>query len=109
MGTIRNVGVSALTKNLADELGQHGINVTAVHPGDTLTERTAALVHDRAKRRGTTEAEVRAEFNAGNSTAHMITAQEVADVVVFLASPRSVAINGDTVGVGGGMQGAIHY
>ncbi len=36
--TIRNVSVSALTKNLADELGPHGVNVTVVHPGLTRTE-----------------------------------------------------------------------
>ena len=34
---------------------------------------------------------------------------EVADVVVFLCSPRSVAVNGDAVAVGGGAVGAIHY
>ena len=32
IGSIRNVAVSALTKNLADELGPSGINVTVVHP-----------------------------------------------------------------------------
>ena len=33
VGSIRNVAVAALTKNLADELGPAGINVTVVHPG----------------------------------------------------------------------------
>src|SRR5919199_2909556 len=33
VGSIRNVAVAALTKNLADELGPLGINVTVVHPG----------------------------------------------------------------------------
>jgi NAD(P)-dependent dehydrogenase (short-subunit alcohol dehydrogenase family) len=32
IGSIRNVAVAALTKNLADELGPRGINVTVVHP-----------------------------------------------------------------------------
>ena len=39
-GTVRNVAVSAMTKNLADELGKDGINVTVVHPGVTVTEKT---------------------------------------------------------------------
>jgi enoyl-[acyl-carrier-protein] reductase (NADH) len=39
----------------------------------------------------------------------MVTAQEVADVVTFLASPRSVAINGDAIAVGGGVTGPIYY
>ena len=31
-----------MSKNLGDELGPHGINVTVVHPGLTRTERAAA-------------------------------------------------------------------
>jgi len=38
-----------------------------------------------------------------------VTAAELADVVAFLASPRSVAINGDTIAAGGGARGPIHY
>jgi NAD(P)-dependent dehydrogenase (short-subunit alcohol dehydrogenase family) len=37
VGSIRNVSVAALTKYLADELGPHGVNVTCVHPGVTLS------------------------------------------------------------------------
>ena len=44
IGSMRNVAVAALTKNLADELGPHGINVTVVHPGLTWTERMPALM-----------------------------------------------------------------
>jgi hypothetical protein len=33
----------------------------------------------------------------------------VADVIAFLASPRSVAITGDAIAAGGGAVGAIHY
>ena len=109
VGSIRNVSVAALTKNLADELGPHGINVTVVHPGVTVTERTADLLAHHAQRRGVTECVVRAEMDAGNSTGRLITAQEVADVVVFLASPKSRAINGDAIAAGGGNPRTIHY
>jgi len=33
----------------------------------------------------------------------------VADVVTFLSSPRSVAVNGDAIAAGGGARGPIHY
>ena len=39
----------------------------------------------------------------------LVDAAEIADIVAFLASPRSVAINGDAIACGGGMRGAIHY
>jgi len=45
----------------------------------------------------------------GVSIGRLVTAAEVADVIAFLASPRSVAINGDAIPVGGGAKGAIHY
>jgi NAD(P)-dependent dehydrogenase (short-subunit alcohol dehydrogenase family) len=95
VATLRNVGVAAITKNLADELGPLGINVTAVHPGATRTERT-----DKA-----TEAELGKNVGIGR----IVDAKEVAWVVAFLASPLSVAINGDAIPIGGGSPGTIHY
>ena len=108
-GTVRNVAVAALTANLADELGPSGINVTVVHPGYTETERTAGMVADRMAATGDTEDDVRAGLAAGTSLRRIITAEEVADVVVFLASPRSVAVTGDPIGAGGGERGVVHY
>jgi NAD(P)-dependent dehydrogenase (short-subunit alcohol dehydrogenase family) len=98
-----------MTKNLADELGTSGINVTVVHPGMTVTERTPALFASQAAARGISEAEVRGSFAAGISIGRLVTAAEVADVVTFLASPRSVAITGDAIAAGGGTRHAIHY
>jgi NAD(P)-dependent dehydrogenase (short-subunit alcohol dehydrogenase family) len=108
-GSIRNVAVAAMTKNLADELGPAGINVTVVHPGMTVTERTPELITAYAAGRGITEAGARQSMAAGVSIGRVVTAAEVADVVAFLASPRSVAITGDAVAAGGGAPGAIHY
>ena len=45
----------------------------------------------------------------GVSIGRLVTAEEVAAVVAFLASPRSVALNGDAVAAGGGARGSIHY
>ena len=91
VGSVRNVAVAAMTKNLADELGPAGINVTVVHPGPTITERTPPAAAPSTCRSAA------------------VTAAEVADVIAFLARPRSVAINGDAIAVGGGTNGAIHY
>jgi NAD(P)-dependent dehydrogenase (short-subunit alcohol dehydrogenase family) len=94
IGSVRNISVAALTKNLADELGPLGINVTVVHPGATRTERTS----DETAARVT-----------WNTIGRIVEAHEVADVVAFLASPRSAAITGDAIACGGGTPGAIHY
>lgn len=108
-GSIRNVAVSAMTKNLADELGPLGVNVTVVHPGMTVTERTPSLIEGYARASGITPAEAEERLGSRNSIRRMVTAAEVADVVAFLASPRSVSITGDAVAVAGGAVGAIHY
>src|ERR1700749_999954 len=108
-GTVRNVAVAAMTKNLADELGKDGINVTVVHPGVTVTEKTPANLAERAGRTGVTTAEVERRLGAGTSIGRLVTAGEGANVVTFLASPRSVAVNGDAIAVGGGAVGPVYY
>jgi len=108
IGSMRNVAVAAMTKNLADELGAHGINVTVVHPGITRTEATPGVVSRLAAARGITEEEAEAGL-VRNSVHRLVDAQEVADVVAFLASPRSSAITGDAIACGGGQPGAIFY
>jgi NAD(P)-dependent dehydrogenase (short-subunit alcohol dehydrogenase family) len=94
IGSVRNVAVSAMSKNLADELAPHGINVVTVHPGTTRTEATS---------------EEAAHRPAANLVGRMIDAREVAYVVTFLASPKSVAVDGDTIAAGGGVPGVIYY
>jgi NAD(P)-dependent dehydrogenase (short-subunit alcohol dehydrogenase family) len=94
IGSVRNVAVAAMTKNLADELGRHGINVTVVHPGLTQTERTPPE---------------QADSFTGNTIGRIVSSEEVAYVVAFLASPKSVAVTGDAIAAGGGARGAIHY
>lgn len=108
IGSMRNVAVAAMTKNIADELGPHGINVTVVHPGLTRTEATPGVIARMAAAQGITAEE--AEGNLGRNTIRRIVdATEVADVVAFLASPRSAAITGDAIACGGGSPGSIYY
>jgi NAD(P)-dependent dehydrogenase (short-subunit alcohol dehydrogenase family) len=109
VGSMRNVAVVALTKNLADELGPFGINVTVVHPGTTRTEKTAGVLARRAQTLGISEEEAERRLAESNLLRRLITAQEVAYVVAFLASPRAVAITGDVIAAGGGAPHAIHY
>jgi NAD(P)-dependent dehydrogenase (short-subunit alcohol dehydrogenase family) len=59
--------------------------------------------------RGTDPDALEAAIAAGVSIGRMVTADEVAAVVAFLASPRSVALNGDPIVASGGSRGAIYY
>ncbi len=50
-----------------------------------------------------------ARFAAMSTYGRVIEVQEVAWVVAFLSSPRSIAINGEAIATGGGHPGSIHY
>jgi NAD(P)-dependent dehydrogenase (short-subunit alcohol dehydrogenase family) len=109
VGSIRNVAVAALTKTLADELAPQAITLVVVHPGLTRTEATPAKVARSAAQRGLTEADVEKEMASANLLGRFVDASEVADIVTFLASPKSAAINGDAIAAGGGTPGSIYY
>ncbi|HTJ26654.1 MAG TPA: SDR family oxidoreductase [Candidatus Limnocylindria bacterium] len=109
VGSIRNVSVAALTANLAEELGPHGINVTCVHPGLTRTEKTPGQIERRAAAAGVAPDEMEQRMSQNNMIRHIVTAEEVADVVTFLASPKSIAVTGDVIAAGGGSPGVIYY
>ncbi len=109
VGSMRNVAVAALTKNLADELGPFGINVTCVYPGFTWTEGLEQISRTQAEQRGETLDAVRERLAAQNSVRRIIFPEDIASVVAFLASPLSVAVTGESIAAGGGVGRAIYY
>jgi NAD(P)-dependent dehydrogenase (short-subunit alcohol dehydrogenase family) len=106
---IRNSGLVNLTKYLADDLGPHGINVNLVHPGSTRTERSGPMHEAQAQREGISVAEVEARIASQNATKRIVDASELAYVVAFLASPRSIAISGDVISASGGAGQAVFH
>jgi NAD(P)-dependent dehydrogenase (short-subunit alcohol dehydrogenase family) len=109
IGSIRNVAVAALAKNMADELGPQGIVVTCVHPGLTRTEKTAGVIAKQAAAAGISEDEMAQRMGRRNALQRWIDASDVANVVAFLASPLGAPLHGESIGAGGGTPGVIHY
>lgn len=109
IGSIRNVSVAAMTKNLADELGPHGVNITVIHPGLTRTEATPGVVAARAAAAGVEPAEIERRMASTTTIGRLVDAAEIAVLIAFLASPLSVLINGEAIACGGGAPGVIHY
>ena len=106
IGTIRNVAVSAMTKNLADELGPSGITVNCVHPGLTRTVRSADVADPEEAARA---AAIEERIPRSNSLRRMIEDTDIAPLVTFLASPLSFVVNGENIEAGGGLPGTIRY
>ena len=80
--------------------------MTCVHPGLTRT-RTLDEAVDADDRQLLESIEAR--IPKSNSIRTMIDADDIAAIVTFLASPRSLAINGDAIICGGGSPGSIYY
>ncbi|KAM0733157.1 (3R)-3-hydroxyacyl-CoA dehydrogenase [Formica fusca] len=85
-------GVIAMTKSASMEFGQFGIRVNAILPGFIDTPMTA-IVPDKIKER----------FVKRISLQRLGKPQEVAEVILFLASDKSSYINGASIEVTGGL------
>ncbi|MBI3125421.1 MAG: glucose 1-dehydrogenase [Ignavibacteriales bacterium] len=86
-------GVLTFTRGLAKELGPKRIRVNAVSPGMINT-----TFHDQF-----TKPEIREKVAASTPLGREGKAQEVADLVLFLASDSSSFINGESVEINGGI------
>ena len=99
-------GVIGLMKTLAMELGPHQIRVNALCPGDVEGERIARVIALEAENRGMTCDEVVAERVAAVSLRTMVTADDVADMMLFLCSDAGAKVSGQAVLVDGNAERA---
>ncbi len=95
-------GVLGLTRALAVELLPHAITVNAVCPGFLDTPLTQASIQNIVARTGMPEADARAALEKISPQHRLITAEEVASVVVFLCQDSSRGITGQAINVDGG-------
>ncbi len=94
-----------LTKTWAMELGPEGIRVNAVCPTSVEGPRIERVIERDAKQRGLTPDEVRSGYLRQTSMRTFVTADEVADSVLFLSSDQATKISGQTISVDGHTEG----
>ncbi|APX74374.1 SDR family oxidoreductase [Achromobacter insolitus] len=104
---MRNVAICHMTKTLSDQLGPHGITVNVIHPGVVETPHIHELYEKEAARQGLTPAQVEANYAKATPIRRVLQPAEIADAVLFLASPRAGAITGESLGVDGGITRGI--
>jgi 3-oxoacyl-[acyl-carrier protein] reductase len=95
--------VVALGKTQAREFAADGILVNSICPGPFATERLEELVQAAANRTGTSADEHRQGWTRRVPLGRLLDPEELAALVVFLASPRSSGITGATFPVDGGL------
>jgi NAD(P)-dependent dehydrogenase (short-subunit alcohol dehydrogenase family) len=96
-------GVIGLMRSTAQDVGPHGVTSNAVLPGWVRTEMAERSAAEEAKRRGMTPEEVWTERGKTYPAGRVVTPEEVAAAIVFLASEEASGINGEalTVALGG--------
>lgn len=99
-------GVVGLMKTLAMELGPHNVRVNAMCPGDVEGDRIRRVITMEAENRGMTYDDVVAERVQAVSLRTMVTADDVADMMLFLCSDAGAKVSGQAVLVDGNAERA---
>ena len=91
--------VVGFTKSLAIELGDFGIRVNAILPGLVAGERQDRVLGAKAEARGVSLDEMKRIAMAQSSIKEMIVPEQLADTILFLASPRARTTSGQAISV----------
>lgn len=105
-GAANAAGIN-FTLAIAEELAPDGITVNAINPGPVDTERWWGLVRTLAREKGISEEKANQRAIKSIPMGRLCTAEEVADVVVFLASERASFVTGALITMDGAQRKAI--
>jgi 3-oxoacyl-[acyl-carrier protein] reductase len=107
-GGLANAGLINFTRALADLGAGDNILVNAVSPGATATERWDRLVAQQAEAQGRPVEALRAEVAQRQPLGRLGRPEDVADLVLFLASERAGFITGASITVDGGASRGVY-
>ncbi len=96
--------VVGFTQSLAAEAGPDGVRVNCIQPGIVEGERVERIMAAKAERLGIPTQEVRSRMVEGVSLKTTVTAQDVANTALFLASDAGRHISGQAISVCGGVR-----
>ena len=103
-----NAAMHNFTKGLAGLGKRDGVNVNAILPGMTETQRIERLFEQRAAASGQTVAEVRAAQMAKEGLRRLGTPEDVAALALFLCSDAARHIQGTAIAVDGGATPGVY-
>lgn len=102
-GSVGNAALVAFTKAVGGHASRHGVRVLGINPGATRTDRLEKLYRSRAAERLGDENRWQ-ELLDDLPFNRLAEPSEVADLAVFLASPRAAYLSGLVVDADGGQQ-----
>lgn len=96
--------VVGFTKSLAIELGPSNIRVNAIQPGIVQGARMDRVIKAKSAALGLTEEAFEQELLSAVSLRRMVTAQDIANMALFLATPAGAGISGQALSVCGNVE-----
>jgi len=103
LSNVIRTSLVGLIKTASNQLAEKGILVNGIMPGYTLTDRMRQLIETRVKSTGKTWKEIEEEFVKDVPLKRFATPEEIANVVIFLASNMATYITGALIPVDGGL------
>jgi NAD(P)-dependent dehydrogenase (short-subunit alcohol dehydrogenase family) len=97
-----NAAMGNFSKSLSQLGKRDGVNVNAIHPGATDTERFGELLEMRSKASGKPIEQLRAEATAKDGIRRVGRAEDISALALFLCSERARHIQGTAIAVDGG-------
>ena len=94
--------VVGFTQSLAVEAGPDGVRVNCIQPGIVEGERVERIMAAKAEQLGVSPQEIRSRMVAGIALKTTVTAEDVANTALFLASDAGKHISGQAISVCGG-------
>jgi len=97
-------GVLGLTAALAREVGGSGIRVNAVLPGAVRGARIEHVVEEYARVNRVSRDKAEAAYRVRHATGRLVEPEEVASMILYLASDEANSVTGQFISVDGGFQ-----
>lgn len=109
--SMTKASLMAISRSLAQMTSGTKVTVNTVMPGSTLSEGASQFLKEAATRKGSTTKQIEQDFfkeiRPSSLLQRFATVEEVANTIVYLASPLSAATNGAVIKTDGGSVGGI--
>jgi NAD(P)-dependent dehydrogenase (short-subunit alcohol dehydrogenase family) len=102
-GGAANAALMLATVGLANVVGPKGVRINAINPGATMGERLQEALHLESRARGVPEEELLRQGAARVPLGRYASNEDIAQVALFLASPRAAYVTGAVIPMDGGL------
>lgn len=100
-------GIVGFMKTVSIEYGVHGVRCNSVLPGPVDNARMKGVIAEKARLAGISPEEQAEKYLSLASIKKFVTTEEVADLILYLASNRARSISGQAIGIDGDLQALV--